>query len=113
MDGAYPRPADLVIRQEKDGRGDGYICDLNDIQVFSGPVVLGESLLLARETFSCVGFTEYREAVFVKAETSEVPESKTLVDLRLSYERAVDVAFPSIVRIRYELAPNRETNRSE
>ena len=102
MDGAYPRPADIAIRQEKDGRGDGYICDLNDIQVFSGPVVPGGSLLLARETFSCVGFREYRKAVFVKAETVEVAESKTLVDLRLSFERAVDVEFPSIVRIRYE-----------
>lgn len=113
MDGAYPRPADLAIRQEKDGRGDGYICDLNDIQVFSGPVVPGESLLISRESFLRVFFKEYRKGVFVNAETSEVPESKTLVDLKLSFERAVEVAFPTIVRIRYEVPASRDSSQTE
>lgn len=113
MDGAYPRPADIAIRQEKDGRGDGYICDLNDIQVFSGPVVPGESLLISRESFLRVFFKEYRKGVFVNAETSEVPESKTLVDLKLSFERAVEVAFPTIVRIRYEVPASRDSSQTE
>lgn len=102
VDGAYPRPADLTVRQEHRGRGDGYVCDLNKIQVYSGSVASGTSLLIARETFSSVAFREYHENVFVKAETENVPESKTLVNLKLSYERAVEVAFPNIVRIRYD-----------
>lgn len=101
-DGAYLRPTDLTVREENDDRGDGYVCDLNGIQTYSGFVAPGTSLLLARETFFRVGFREYRENVFVNAATVEVPDSKTLVDLNLTYERAVDVNFPSIVRIRYD-----------
>ncbi|TXI37842.1 MAG: hypothetical protein E6Q59_07310 [Nitrosomonas sp.] len=104
IDGAYPRPADLAIRREKDGRGKSYICDLNNIQIFSGSVVPGESLLVARETFSSIAFKEYKPSVFVKVETTEVPGSETLVDLRLTFERAVAVKFPYIVRIRHELS---------
>ena len=103
QDGAYPRPPDLVVRHEE-GRGDGYVADFNDIQVFSGAVVLGESLLFAREAFSSVTFKKYRENVFVKADASEVAGSRTLVDLRLTYERRVRVGHNQIVRIRYEVA---------
>lgn len=102
IDSAYPRPHDLVIHHRKDDRGNNYIADINLIQVFSGPVMYGESLLLARETFYQVGFTEYRESIFIKAETVEVSESAKLVDLQLSYERSVDVRYPNILRIRYE-----------
>ena len=103
QDGTYPRPPDLVIRHEE-GRGDGYVADFNDIQVFSGAVVPGQSLLFARETFSMVTFRKYREDVFVKAAASEVAGSRTLVDLRLTYERHVRGAHNKIVRIRYEVA---------
>jgi hypothetical protein len=89
-DGTYPRPSDLVIRHE-DGRGDGYVADFNDIQVFSGAVVPGLSLLFARETFSLVTFKKYRDNIFVKSGTSEVAGSRTLVDLRLTFERRVQV----------------------
>jgi hypothetical protein len=104
QDGPYPRPTDLVIRHEKGGRGDSYIADFNDIQLFSGAVAPGESLLIARESFSGVTFRKYRDNVFVKAETSEVAGSKTLVDLRLTYERRVCVEHNQIVRMRYEAA---------
>ncbi len=102
QDGAYPRPPDLVIRHEE-GRGDGYVADFNDIQVFSGAVVLGESLLFAREAFSSVTVRKYRDNVFVKADASEVAGSRTLVDLRLTLERRVRVEHKQIVRIRYEV----------
>ena len=104
QDGAYPRPPDLVIRREKEGRGHRYVADFNDIQVFSAAIGLGESLLLAREAFSSVTFKKYRENVFVKADASEVAGSRTLVDLRLTYERRVRVGHNQIVRIRYEVA---------
>jgi len=102
QDNEYPRPLDLVVRREKQERGDGYIADFNDIQVFSGAIAPGESLLLARETFASVTFKKYRDKVFVKADTTEVEGAGTLVDLRLTYERNVRVEYNQIVRIRYE-----------
>ena len=102
-DSAYPRPSDLAIRHEQEARGDGYVGDFNEIAVFSGAVSPGESLLLAREAFSSVTFKSYRTNVFVKAEVSEVAESKTLIDLRLTFERSVKVGHNQIVRIRYDL----------
>ncbi|MBI5015923.1 MAG: hypothetical protein HZB55_10585 [Deltaproteobacteria bacterium] len=104
QDGRYPRPPDLVFRREKPGRGDGYVADFNDIQVFSAGIAPGESLLLAREAFAGVTFKAYRDRVFVKAETSEVAESTTLVDLQLTFERDVRVEHSKIVRIRYQTA---------
>jgi hypothetical protein len=103
QDGAYPRPLDLVIRHEE-GRGDGYVADFNDIEVFSGTIVPGASLLIGREAFSSVTFKKYRDNVFVKADVSEVTGSKTLVDLRLTFERHVRVEHNQIVRIRYQVA---------
>lgn len=103
QDSIYPRPPDLVIRHEE-GRGDGYLADFNDIQVFSGTVEPGGSLLFAHETFSMVTFRKYREDIFVKAVASEVAGSRTLVDLRLTFERLVRVKHNKIVRIRYEMA---------
>lgn len=102
QDGTYPRPPDLVIRHE-DGRGDGYVADFNDIQVFSGSVVPGQSLLFARETLSLVTFKKYHDNIFVKADTSEIAGSTTLIDLRLTFERRVRVEHNQIVRIRYEM----------
>lgn len=97
----YPRPTDLVFRRERPGRGNGYIADINGIQVFSGPIAFGESILLAKETFARVTFTQFREGVYVKASTQELKESQSLVDLKLTYERNVQVVHPNIVIIQY------------
>jgi hypothetical protein len=107
QDGTYPRPSDLNIRHEH-GRGEGYVADFNDIQVFSGEVVPGQSILFARETFSLVTFKKYRDNIFVKAGTSEVASSKTVVNLRLTFERHVRVEHSHIVRIHYQVTPTSE-----
>ncbi len=104
QDGTYPRPPDLVIHREE-GRGDGYVADFNAIQVFSGAVAPGQSLLFARETFSLVTFRKYRDNIFVRAGTSAVAGSTALVDLQLTFERRVQVEHNQIVRIRYQVAP--------
>ncbi|MCG3774123.1 MAG: hypothetical protein JW395_0940 [Nitrospira sp.] len=104
QDGTYPRPPDLVIHHEE-GRGGTYVADFNAIQVFSGAVVPGQSLLFARETFSLVTFRKYRDNIFVRAGTSAVAGSTTLVDLQLTFERRVQVEHNQIVRIRYQVAP--------
>jgi hypothetical protein len=105
--GLYPRPSDLVVRHEE-GRGANYVADFNDIQVFSGAVAHGQSLLLARETFSKVTFRKYRDQVFVRADTAEVSGSRTLVDLQLTFERHVQVGHSCIVRILYQVEPTSE-----
>jgi hypothetical protein len=104
QDSVYPRPLDLVIRLEKGGRGAGYIADFNDIQVFAAGIAPGESLLVARETFSEVKFRKYRDNVFVKTAVTEVTDSKTLVDLRLTWERQIRTEHNKIHRIRYATA---------
>jgi hypothetical protein len=101
-DSIYPRPPDLSIRHEEE-RGDGYVIDFNEIAVFSGPLSPGESFLLARESFAGVTFRNYRTNVFVKAEVSEVAESRTLINLRLTFERSVKIGHTQIVRIKYQL----------
>lgn len=103
-DSEYVRPSDLVIRHVEKERGHRYIADFNDIQVFSSPLAPGESLLLPREAFTSVTFRKYRDNVFVKADVAEVRGSRTLVDLRLTYERRVRVEHNKVVRIRYEIA---------
>lgn len=112
QDSVYPRPPDLVIRRAKERRGPGYITDFNEIQVFSGPVPVGASILLARESFARVTFRKYRDNVFVKATTEEVGEARTLVNLSLTFERAIHLGYNHLFRIRYNIespAQNRDT----
>jgi len=97
----YQRPEDMEVRREPNGRGDGYLADFNNIEVFTGFIPFGSSVLLARETFKDLAFTQSSEGSFVKAQAVEVKGDETLVDLHLTYCRKIQVEYPRALEIQY------------
>ncbi|KQZ39682.1 hypothetical protein ASD58_04635 [Duganella sp. Root1480D1] len=96
----YSRPDDLQL-QRLEGNGDDYVCHFNEIAVFVAPLTSGQSILMARETFEDVTFTEYRPGQCVQAQVEELAERRNLVDLRLTFSRRVTVGDVDAVRLRY------------
>jgi hypothetical protein len=96
----YPRPDDLNVRRVE-GRGDGYVCDFNEIEIYVGPVPPGYSLLVAREAFHSVVFKEFEPGRYVDVTCAPRPDSNVLVDLRLRVSRRVNVGDTHWVRLRY------------
>ena len=92
--------------QRFDGRGDGYICTFNDIEVFVAPIQPGRSILLARETFKAVTFSEFEGDRFVETTFEECDDNKLLVDLKIKFSRKVDLGVDEIVRLDYTSASN-------
>ncbi len=96
----YSRPDDLRI-QRLEGNGDDYVCHFNEIAVYVAPLSPGQSILMSRETFESVTFTQYGPGQFVQAQVEELPERRNLVDLRLTFSRRVAVRDVDAVRLRY------------
>jgi hypothetical protein len=96
----YPRPPDLVVRKHE-GRGPRYVCDFNDIEVFSAPMAPGASLLVAREVFQALDFTEYEPGRLVDATPREREDSRLLIDLVMTISRQVTVHPSEAVLLRY------------
>lgn len=96
----YQRPTDMSV-QRRDGRGMGYLCDFNDIEVYEGPIPAGQSVLLAREAFKCVSFKEFGPERYVDATVIARSETKLLLDLKLKFSRRVQVGIPEAMRIMY------------
>ncbi|MEH6435381.1 hypothetical protein [Massilia sp. DD77] len=96
----YSRPDDLRI-QRLEGNGDDYVCHFNDIAVYAAPLPSGQSILLSRETFESVTFTQYEPGQFVRVQVEELPDRRNLVDLRLTFSRRVAVGDVDAVRLRY------------
>jgi hypothetical protein len=99
----YKRPDDLRV-QRLDGRGQGYACDFNEIEVFVAPIPLGQSLLLSKDAFRSVTFTNYGDDRLVRVDVSELEEKKNLVDLKLTFSRRVEVGDTDAIRILYAQA---------
>lgn len=62
-----------------------YICNFNNIEVFSSSLPYGRSYLFVRELFEKLIVTEFEEGRYVDATISQNYEDKALVDLELSY----------------------------
>ena len=69
--------------------------------MFSGFIPYGSSVLLAKETFKDLAFTQSSDGLFVKAQAVEVRGDETLVDLHLTYCRKVQVEHPRALEIQY------------
>ena len=100
FDATHKRPDDLQVRR-RDGQGAGYQCDFNEIEVYEAPLPIGQSLLLPREAFLALNFTNYGDGRFVRAEVVELEGAKSLVDLKLTFSRRVEVAEARLVRLAY------------
>jgi hypothetical protein len=100
FDATHKRPDDLQVRR-REGQGAGYQCDFNDIEVYVAPLPIGQSLLLSCEVFRALTFTDYGGGRFVRAEVLELEGAKSLVDLKLTFSRRVEVGEPRVVRLVY------------
>jgi hypothetical protein len=98
--GEYTRPDDLRV-QRHSGRGDNYICNFNDIEVFTAPLLAGKSVLLARETFKAVTFREFAPGRMVDVTAHECASSNLLVDLKMTFSRHVELGAAEAVQLHY------------
>ena len=94
------RPDDLQVRH-REGRSAGYQCDFNDIEVYVAPLPIGQSLLLSKDVFRALAFTDYGNGRFVRAEVVELEGTKNLVDLKLTFSRRVEIGEPRMTRLVY------------
>ena len=96
----HKRPDDLQVSR-REGRGSGYLCDLNDIEVYVAPLPIGQSILLSREVFRTLTFTKYDADCYVKIDVKESAGSRNLIDLMLTFSRKVEVGNSRAVRLVY------------
>lgn len=96
----FKRPEDLQVHRAE-GRGPGYVCDFNQLEVYVAPLPAGQSLILAKETFDRVIFTKYSESRFVEVVAAELPDKKNFVDLKLTFSRHVQIGKTEGVRLVY------------
>jgi len=94
------RPDDLQVRR-REGRGAGYQCDFNDIEVYVASLPIGQSLLLSKDAFRALTFTDYGDGRFVRAEVIELEGTKNLVDLKLTFSRSVEIGETRMTRLVY------------
>lgn len=100
FDATHKRPDDLQVRH-REGQGAGYQCDFNEIEVYVAPLLIGQSLLLSKDAFHALTFTDYGEGQFVRVEVVELEGTKNLVDLKLTFSRRVDIGESRMTRLVY------------
>lgn len=96
----HKRPEDLQVRR-REGQGDGYVCDFNDIEVYVAPLPIGQSILLSKVAFRLLAFTNYGDRRFVKVEVDESQGANNLVDLKLTFSRKTEAGKSRAVRLVY------------
>lgn len=96
----HKRPDDLQVRR-REGQGAGYVCDFNDIEVYVAPLPIGQSILLSKDAFRLLTFTNFGEGRFVKVEVNELEGAKNLVDLKLTFSRRTELGESRAVRLIY------------
>jgi hypothetical protein len=94
------RPDDLLVWRAN-GRGHGYVCNFNQIEVYSAPLPPGRSILPAREVFREVAFRTFDDGGYVDATFTEREDSKQLIDVHLRLSRRVELGGQDTVRLFY------------
>ncbi|MGO4550195.1 hypothetical protein AB4059_03720 [Lysobacter sp. 2RAF19] len=97
---SFPRPSDLNVR--RDERGDGYVCDFNNVHVYSAPLAAGRSIVLSKSIFQKVLFREFADDRLVEATVRLRSDSPLLVDLDLTIERSVMTDGSHVCYLVYE-----------
>lgn len=97
----FERPDDLRV-QRLDEQGAGYACHFNDIAVYVAPIQYGESLLMSKQTFVGVKFTQFSLGRFVEVSVDEATENKEFVDLKFTFSREVRVKAGEVIRLKYD-----------
>ncbi len=101
----FERPDDMTVHRVA-GRGTNYLCDINNIQVYSYPTESGCSLVMAREAFDELAFGIRGGGTLVDVVCTTSPNSPLLLDLALTFARRVTVGFTEVVRLKYEAEPD-------
>ena len=96
-----PMPDGLRVTRYPNGRGDGYICDFNDIHVYGGALAAGQSILTSDELFATLQFQRNTDGTFVDVSASPDEEKKQLVDVSLSFSRRVVSGQTAVFRLLY------------
>lgn len=96
----YQKPEDLRVWRKTE-QCDAYICNFNDIEVYSSPFTAGASILMTREAFDTIRFQKFPDDGFVVTTYSLREDSDFLLDVHLRFSRAVDVGSKRTVRLRY------------
>lgn len=96
----HKRPDDLQVRR-REGQGAGYVCDFNDIEVYVAPLPIGQSILLSKDAFRQLTFTNFGDSRFVEVKVDELNGTKNLVDLTLTFSRRAEAGESRAVRLIY------------
>ncbi|MFM0152866.1 hypothetical protein [Paraburkholderia sediminicola] len=104
FDDGHRRPNDLRV-WHAENKGSGYVCNFNEIEVYVAPILPGQSILISREAFRPVSFTEYERGRFVDVTASERADSQLLVDLTFKFSRRIETHAHECVRFYYEGQP--------
>jgi hypothetical protein len=96
----YEKPSDLRVSRASD-KGPGYVCNLNEIEVYSANLPAGQSFVLSKRAFGKVTFQKFRENQLVDASCSPRSDSAFLVDVHLKLSRKTEVLDGEAVSLLY------------
>lgn len=101
----YHKPDDLRVWQASD-KGRRYVCNFNEVEVYSANLPPGQSILLAKEAFSALHFQTFSDDSNVETTYTARDDDNRLVDLHLKFSRRVDVGHNEAVRLLYAVDAN-------
>jgi hypothetical protein len=96
----YEKPSDLRVWRASE-RGPGYVCNFNEIEVYTANLLAGQSLLLSKDAFGRVLFQSFGENRLVDVSCSARSDSAFLVDVHLKLSRRVEIEDGDAVRLLY------------
>lgn len=94
----HPRPNDLRVHRVE-SEDPTYVCHFNEVPVYTGPLPMGESILIAKEAFDQVKFMEFSPNRFVDVSYTPVEDNALSIDLALRCSRHVQAGTQEATRL--------------
>ncbi|MGY6122184.1 hypothetical protein ACW9YQ_17780 (plasmid) [Paraburkholderia strydomiana] len=96
----YQKPSDLRVWKKFEDR-QNYVCNFNEIEIYSGRLAAGQSIVVAKEAFKRLRFQQLENGLFVETTWKARSDSQILVDVLLKFSRRVDTEQPDAARLLY------------
>lgn len=96
----YQKPSDLRVWKKFEDQKN-YVCNFNEIEIYSGRLAAGQSIVMAKEAFKRLRFQRLKDGLFVETTWRARSDSQVLVDLLLKFSRHVEVEQPDAARLLY------------